>query len=263
MDIIGAIIIILDRNLQVLGYWNAFDHDCLDSTCLDINRPGVGGETCTTNSKGGTISGCPPILLSSPANDWLHANSLQYLTPDGDLLLSLRDQNWVAKIDYNNGAGTNGILWRLGVDGDFQILNSGGNQYPWFSTQHDAGFVGSVEQTLTVFDNGVTRHSYYGGNSRGQVYTIDQTHMTATLQLNVDLGVYSPSLGSAQLLMNGDYMFQPGNISAGSTTEVQSTEVTTGASIVYQFQSLGSTSYRGWRLTDFYHAPLNGSAGPQ
>jgi arylsulfate sulfotransferase len=261
LDIIGALIVILDQNFQVLAYWNSFDQACTASTCLDINRAGNG--ECPPNTPGGTDQGCPPVLLSSPANDWLHANSLEYLPADGDLLLSLRDQDWVVKIDYNNGTGTDGILWRLGLDGDFTLGGTLGGSYPWFSGQHDAGFVKGGEQTFTVFDNGTTRHTEQGGDSRGQVWNVNQTTMAAALELNVDLGAYSHALGSAQLLQNGDYMFQPGYILLNSDIEVQNTEFAHGTA-VYEFQSIGSiASYRGWRLPDLYHATLNGSSGPE
>jgi len=262
LDVIGALIVVLDRNFQVLAYWNAFDHACNGSSCLDINR--AGSAECPPNTRGGTDQGCPPVLLSSPANDWLHANSLEYLTSDGDLLLSLRSQDWVVKIDYNNGNGAGGIVWRLGLDGDFTLGSTMGAPYPWFSGQHDAGFVNGGESTLMVFDNGTTRHAQRGGDSRGQVWNIDQTNMVASLLLNADLGVYSHAVGSAQLLQNGDYMFQEGYALVGSAIEVQNTEFTPQGAAVYEFQSVGpDASYRGWRLADLYHATLNGSSGPE
>ncbi len=263
LDVVGVVVVVLDGNFQVLGYWNAFDHDCTGTGCIDINRAGDG--KCAVDAQGQTSQGCPPVLLSSPANDWLHANSLEYLPSDGDLLLSLRNQNWVVKIDYNNALGTGGILWRLGLDGDFTLGGTGGGSFPWFSGQHDAGFVNNAEQTLLVYDNGTTRVVEQGGDSRGQVWNIDQTGMVATLQFNADLGVFSHSLGSAQLLPNGDYMFQSGYINlGGGTAEVQNTEYTPDGTAVYQFQSTGpSPSYRGWRLSDLYHSTLDGSSGPE
>ena len=262
LDVVGTLIVLLDPNFQVVRYWNSFDQACTGSACLDINRPG--STACPSSIFGGTNQGCPPVLLSSPANDWLHANSLEYLTSDGDLLVSLRNQDWVVKIDYQNGTGTGGILWRLGLNGDFTLQGTMGQPYPWFSGQHDVGFVKGGEQTLMVFDNGTTRHAAQGGDSRGQVWNIDQTTLVASLQLNIDLGVYSLALGSAQLLQNGDCMFQPGLIVVGSTFEVQNAEFTPKGTAVYEFQSVGPVaSYRGWRLPDFYHAALNGSSGPE
>ena len=262
LDIVGALIVVLDQNFQVTGYWSAFDHICngASSGCLDINR--AGDTSCPARSD--SPGGCPPVLLSSPANDWLHANSLEYLTGDGDLLVSLRNQNWVIKIDYNGGSGTGDVIWRLGLDGDFALSGTAGGSYPWFSGQHDAGFVNGAERTLALFDNGTTRHQSQGGYSRGQVWSIDQTSMSASLELNTDLRAYSYALGSAQLLGNGDYMFLAGSIQLGGSVEVQNTEVTLKGAEVYQFQSIGpAPAYRGWRLPDLYHATLDGSAGPE
>lgn len=264
LDIVGAVVVVLDQNFQVLTYWNAFDHACTSAGpgCLNINKQG--DFQCKTSGTGETPGGCPPVLLSSPANDWLHANSLEYLTPDGDLLISLRNQNWVVKVDYSNAAGTGDIVWRLGLGGDFALGNSTGGTYPWFSGQHNSGFVNNAEQIFTVFDNGTNRHAQQGGDSRGQVWSIDQTNMVASLVLNADLGAYSQSLGSAELLQNGDYMFQAGNIQITGGVKVQNTEVTADGTANYQFQSVGpAPSYRGWRLPDLYHSTLSGSAGPE
>jgi len=277
VDIVGTVVIVLDTNLQVVGYWNAFDHDCSGSSgtaCpggLSINRPAVRGEVCTAGVT--TPAGCPPVLLSSPANDWLHNNSIQYLPSDGDLLLSMRNQDWVVKLDYNNGVqtgalGTGNILWILGLDGSFTLGNGNGEPYPWFSAQHDAGFAtptgANPEQIFTVFDNGVSRHQEYGGNSRGQVWHINQTSMVATLTTNANLGAYSFSLGSAEMLTNGNFMFMAGNIQAADgLIETQNSEVLPAGTEVYQFQALGPVSYRGARLTDFYNVQANGSSGPE
>jgi hypothetical protein len=294
IDVVGAIILVLDQNLQVAGYWSAFDHDCTGSpACLSLARAPVRGETCAYNKQGVTPDGCPPVLLSSPANDWLHSNAIQYLPSDGDLLMSVRDQDWVVKIDYNNGIGTGNILWRLGNQGDFTIpgcpppYTAPGcvdGPYPWFSAQHSAGFAtptGSPppvpESMFTVFDNGVSRHNQYSSNgcpptladclnSRGQVWTLDQTNLTATLTVSANLGQYSYSLGSAALLMNGDYMFQAGNINNGKNIIIQNTEISPPyphGPIVYQFQGVGAVSYRGARLTDFYNVLPDGSSGPE
>jgi hypothetical protein len=255
VDIIAFNVIVLDPNFQVIGCWNAFDHAEGGSTGLDLTRVAVRGEVCFVNAQGNTPGGCPPKLLLRTANDWLHANSLQYLHSNGDLLVSLRDQDWVIRIDYKGGTGTGNILWRLGKQGDF-ALTGATDPYPWFSAQHDAGFEGGGEQLLSVFDNGNSRVGQFGGNSRGQVFSVDQTKRVATVQLNADLGVYSPSLGSAQSLSNGNYAFEPGHIDAGDVIREQCTEVTPAGTIVYQFQS-ESLSYRSWRLPDLYHLPAN------
>ncbi len=191
-------------------------------------------------------------------------NSIQYLTADGDLLVSLKDQDWIAKIDYNHGAGTGQILWRLGLQGDFKLTSLAGLPYPWFSGQHNPSFIGGKETTLVVFDDGNTRHSLYGGNSRGQVWNINQSAMTAYLQLNTDLGVYSSALGSAEFMLNGNYNFFAGYVSRGGLNfETQSTELSPAGIVEYRIQSTPAEAYRAWRLPNLYESTLNGSGGPE
>jgi len=90
--------------------------------------------------------------------------------------------------------------------------------------------------------------------------------MTASLLLNADLGAYSPALGSAEVLLNGDYTFYAGDISlsGGTSYEIESTEYSPAGTIEYQYEALGpSNAYRGWRLPTLYRSSLNGSGGPE
>ena len=92
----------LDTNNQPVWVWRAFDH-------LDVNRH--------------------PYLFP----DWTHSNAVVY-EPDGSLLLSMRHQSWILKIDYANGSGGGDVLWRLGPGGDFTLSDSDPAQ--WFYNQH-------------------------------------------------------------------------------------------------------------------------------
>ena len=94
--VLGDAVIDLDNTYTPVWTWNAFDH-------LDPNRH--------------------PYMFP----DWTHANSVSYDAADGSLLVSLRHQNWVLKLNYNNGAGDGAIQWTLGPEGDFQLLNAQGN----------------------------------------------------------------------------------------------------------------------------------------
>jgi arylsulfate sulfotransferase len=251
VDVIGDTILIFDSNLQVTWAWDAFDH-------LDPARAAILGETCVPASG----LACAPYYLSTTANDWLHGNSLE-LTPDGNILYSTRHQDWLVKIDYENGRGTGDILWRLGAGGDFQIEST--DPYPWFSHQHDANIVRTAssrsrtasagETLLTVFDDGNTRAvTEPNADSRGQVLRLDETNHTATLLLNADLGTYSPAVGSAQILPNGDYHFDSGFIADPSNSAdqySQSVEVNGLGGIVYGIQ-FGVAEYRTFRMVDMY-----------
>ena len=242
VDVIGDTILVLSPDLQVFWVWDSFDH-------LDPHRMALLGENCTYPAG----LGCAPFYSSKTANDWLHGNSLQ-LTPDGNILYSARHQDWLIKIDYEDGAGSGDVLWRLGMGGDFQIVSS--DPSPWFSHQHDANFERD-NTTLTVFDDGNTRVTNDStAHSRGQVLRIDEGNHVATLVLNADLGTYSPAVGSAQPLQNGNYHFDSGFIldPSGSGNRVsQSLEVDPLGNITYGIQ-FGTIEYRSFRMNNLYDA---------
>src|SRR5262245_41452896 len=131
----------------------------------------------------------------------------------------------------------------------------------WFSHQHNAHYID--DHTLILFDNGNTRRATDpNAHSRGQVWTLDETSMTATLVLNVDLGNYSFRLGSAQRLSNGNYSFM-----SGSQGEVpppsqfaQTIEVLPNGtpSYVLEFVSL---EYRSYRTRTLYEGTDDALAG--
>lgn len=246
VDVIGDLILDLDENFQVAWTWDAFDF-------LDASRMAILGETCTS---GQTCGG--PLRLAQVANDWTHCNSLDYLTGDGSLVLSCRNQDWVLKINYAGGSGDGSVLWRLGAGGDFSILST--DPWPWFSHQHDVGFDGT---NYGMFDDGNTRvQTMKGGNSRGYVLSVDETSMTATPILLADLGAFSQWWGSAQLLSNGNYHFLSGCLGAGGKTVYncifapgtktdQSIEVLPDGTLNYNVL-WNALAYRSFRMKDLY-----------
>src|SRR5437667_7946707 len=150
---------------------------------MDVNGALVFGGTVQPSRTGPTTA--VPRL---PAVDWLHVNAVSWSPADGNLVLSIRHQDWVIKIDYGNGAGDGHVIWRLGQGGDFTVNSAEPN--PWFSHQHNAHYVD--DHTLILFDNGNTRRaSDPNAHNRGQVWTLDEVGMTATSVLNADLGDYS------------------------------------------------------------------------
>jgi hypothetical protein len=244
VDILGDTILVLDSNLQVVWAWDAFDH-------LDPHRQATLGETCKYPA---TVA-CSNFYQAANANDWLHGNALQ-MTPDGNILYSVRHQDWVVKIDYRNGAGTGAILWRMGKDGDFQINSS--DPYPWFSHQHDPNFLADG-RTLLVFDNGNTRIADNPGqHSRGQAYSVDEAAMAVTPVINTDLGVNSSALGTAERLADGSFHFDAGflfdaTVPGGIASQVY--EVSP-AGAVNAITRISAPEYRNFRMTDLYTPPV-------
>jgi arylsulfate sulfotransferase len=227
VDVIGDMVIVINADLQVLWTWDAFEH-------LDVKRKATLNETCTSCA-----------TLAPRANDWTHLNSAEQ-TPDGNLLISARNQDFIYKIAYENGNGDGHVIWRLGQGGDFQL-----NSPEWFSHQHDARYTYDGD-TITLYDDGNLRHAIDPtAHSRGQALRIDEQNMTADLILNADLGVFSSALGSAQRLPNGHYMFLSGFLSDNTSLIA---EVDPSGRIVYQLHT-GAQQYRTFRMRDLFTAP--------
>ena len=63
-----------------------------------------------------------------------------YSPDDGNILVSMRHQNWVVKVDYEDGKGSGAVIWRLGEGGDFTLKN-GVDPTDWQYAQHYAEFL--------------------------------------------------------------------------------------------------------------------------
>ncbi len=241
---VGADIVVLDANWRVAWVWDSFDH-------LDTSRGPTLGETVVPG-----VLDPDAAVPNLPAVDWLHANSVDW-APDGNLTMSLRNQDWVIKIAYANGTGDGHIIWRLGAGGDFTVNST--DPSPWFTHQHDAHFIDPT--TLIIFDDGDVRHaSDPTAHSRGQVWKIDEQTMTATLVVNVDLGNYSDALGSAQRLSNGDYVFDSGRQGVAPNQIGQSIEVQPDGTKVYVLQ-VSKPLYRAFRIRTLYQGISDRLAG--
>jgi len=277
VDVLGDMVVILDNNWQVVWAWDEFEH-------LNANVPPILGETCTKSA-----GGCSPMFLlgSSIAplgKDWTHTNSIYYWPKDqggvaGQLIISMRNQDLVVKVDYKNGAGTGNILWAMGwatsvVTGTvptFTFNNTNNDPWPWFSAQHEADFENNGKGALTLFDNGNTRQSAppvgLGNpgckpndcNSRGMALTVSESAMTVTPVISQDLGVAAVSGGNGQLLPNGDYYFSAVNVFSLSgyfsyAIELKPTAGTVNGTQVFNLQD--TEGYRGWQLTSLYAPPI-------
>jgi hypothetical protein len=257
VDILGDMILVLDHNMQLLWAWDSFQHD-------DLSRIATLNDQCLQGQ-----GGCPKFNQNfSVANDWLHSNAAQ-VTSDGNILLSERSQDYVIKVNYQNGQGDGSILWRMGHDGDFTLLNpppptcGDPSVFAWFTHQHDSAFQAPTKdqigmQVMTVFDDGNLRSVQCGGNqnSRGMVLLVSELRKTASFVTLADLGAYSSALGSADFLegSSGGLFASYGN-GFINQTEAQSTEVDLQGDIVYQIQA-NSASYRTYRVRNLYTPTL-------
>jgi arylsulfate sulfotransferase len=231
--VLGDAVVDIDPSGNVVWAWSAFDY-------LDVNRH---------------LFGLP---------DWTHSNALVY-TADGNLLLSMRQQSWILKLDYANGTGSGNVLWKLGEDGDFTI--TGGDPSNWFYGQHDPNIlsVNGTQSTMAVYDDGNFRIDTNGvscGSSstapacytRAAILQIDETTNVATLLWQDLPGFFSFWGGSNRNLSNGDMEFdssEPFTSDATSSLIMEVTQ-TENPQTVWEMNIKGENAYRGYRIPSLY-----------
>ncbi len=234
VTLLGDALVDLDTNLNPVWMWDEFNF--LDTTRVPFQFP-----------------------------DWTHTNAVLYSPSDGNLIVSIRHQSWVVKVDYNNGAGAGDIIWKLGYQGDF-TLAGGTAPTDWFSTQHGPSFTTSNTSGqfgLALFDNGDNR-AYPAGSpcvapactpySTAQILSIDETAKTATLDLNYKPGQYSTFGGNAEVLANGNFEFNLCMLPPNPNSSTQVSEITQDnpPQIVWSMTSSNIEAYRAFRLPSLY-----------
>ncbi len=245
LAVAGDGLIDLDENWNPVWAWSSFDH-------LDVNRH---------------LNGLP---------DWTHGNGVAYSPVDGNLLLSLRHQSWVLKIDYSNGTGTGNVLWRLGYQGDLALTVNGvptDDPSQWFSFQHFPVVISQTgpQTVFGVWDNGDNRVLNIEGvicgpppvynipcYSRANIFRIDEDAKVADLAWTDSPGFYSLWGGSINQLPNGNIEFDanaPVGAAANVGSVVQEVTQTVTPQVVWQMEIGPSTSnaYRAYRYPSLYN----------
>jgi arylsulfate sulfotransferase len=242
VTVTGDVLIDLDQNHNPVWLWNEFDH-------LDITRQ----------------------PYSYP--DWTHTNAVIYSPSDGNLIISIRNQNWVLKIDYNNGNGPGDIVWHLGYQGDFTLLNADGtpdtNASDWFFAQHAPSFVGTNTAgkfSLTLFDDGDDRGvtEVAGGTcgvagqpgcySTVPIFNLDETAKTATLAFRASTPNYVFFGGNAEVLQNGNVEYDECASTPFPANNAAVFEITQASppQTVWQMNIAGQYAYRVFRMPSLY-----------
>ncbi|HWW23082.1 MAG TPA: aryl-sulfate sulfotransferase, partial [Edaphobacter sp.] len=233
-NVIGDVVIDLDENMQPVWVWNEFDH-------LDVNRH--------------------PMQFP----DWTHTNAVVYSPSDGNIIVSMRHQNWVVKVDYGKGTGTGNILWRLGEGGDF-MLQGGVDPTDWQYAQHAPSLFtpnSSGNFELGLMDNGDDRTFPTGvvcGTTGAPpclyttvpVFQIDEGAKTATLVFHQILptSLYSLWGGNTELLTNGNIEYDLAGV--GAVSDIFEVTPTSTPQTVWHMHSTGSNAYRGYRIPSLY-----------
>ncbi|WP_263353562.1 aryl-sulfate sulfotransferase [Acidicapsa acidisoli] len=235
-SVLGDVIVDLDQNLQPVWVWNEFNH-------LDPNRH--------------------PLQFP----DWTHTNAIVYSPDDGNILVSMRHQNWVVKVDYANGTGKGDILWHLGEGGDF-TLQGGTDPTDWEYAQHGPGFFSpntSGVFSLGLMDNGDDRifPSTVKCGSAGAppclyttipVFQIDETAKTANLTFHQILPstLYSFFGGNTDQLQNGNVEYDLCGLGTRHGSDVYEVTQESTPQTVWSMHVTGTNLYRAFRIPSFY-----------
>jgi hypothetical protein len=232
-EVVGDALVDIDLNGNVAWAWSSFDY-------LDVNRHPYWG-----------------------LPDWTHSNAIVY-TADGNLLLSMRAQSWILKLDYANGTGSGDILWKLGPEGDFTL--SSGDPTQWFYSQHYPNLLSTngSQMNIAVMDNGDYRTDSNGVQcettptspacySRAAIFQVDESTNVATLLWqDLPAGVYSFWGGSVGVLSNGNVEFDMTTPTGGSSSEIMEVTQTDSPETVWQLNIAGENAYRGYRIPSLY-----------
>jgi arylsulfate sulfotransferase len=237
-NVLGDVIIDLDENLQPVWAWNEFNH-------LDPNRH--------------------PYQFP----DWTHSNAVLYSADDRNIIVSLRHQNWVLKIDYDDGRGDGHIVWTLGEGGTLKLHGGGTDPTDWAYAQHGPGFFSpntSGVFSLGLMDNGDDRLYPAGSSCTPQaalpasclyttvpVFQIDETASTATLTFHQKLPatLYSFFGGNTDQLANGhvEYDLCAAGLSNAIVNEVTDEK---NPQTVWSLKLTGGNLYRAFRIPSLY-----------
>lgn len=220
--------------------WSSFDH-------LDVTRH--------------------PYGIASGFEDWTHSNALVYTPDDGNLILSMRNQNWIIKINYENGAGDGRILWHFGYQGDF-TLPAGESPIEWNYGQHYVTIVSpnsAGDISMMFFNDGNNRLVNSSGTICGSagviscytsvpIFELNESTKTAQVVQEDNLTpAYSICCGDALILPNGhveydiaDNFFAPGVSVVQEATGLQNPQ------LVWQMSIKGELAYRAFRIPSLY-----------
>lgn len=224
----GDVVLELDEGGREVWRWSCFDH-------LDTTR-------------------YPTALSRVPDQqtgvyDWTHANAVVYLEEDDSILLSLRHQNQVIKIDRATGE----VIWRLGRDGDFVLANldpAAGNT--WFYSQHAPDM--DADGTILLYDNGNDRPGPGERFSRAVAYRLDEEEMIAEQIWSYRVDSYTGFLGDADRLGNGNVLTcAGGQQQPGVPARIVEVTGETPAGKVWELELDDHVIYRATRLASLWN----------
>ncbi len=199
--------------------------------------------------------------IEGPTRDWTHANAVIHDTRDDSLIISIRHQDAVIKIDRQTGV----LIWILGTHSNWDpdvfgpfLLNPVADDELFFQYHQHAPMI-TEEGNIMLFDNGNFRASpfepvYPEDFSRAIEYSIDESSMDVSIVW--ESTGFSPEPIFAGFLGDADKLPQTGNvlITFGGRNPAVIAEVThtTPAVKVFEISDANNFIYRAERLPGVY-----------
>ncbi len=168
-------------------------------------------------------------------HDWDHLNTVEVFPGETHLLLSVRNQNQLWRVDPSSGD----IEWRLGAGGDFAMDDA-----DEFLHQHAPEV--QPDGNILLFDNGTAGARAY---SRAIELTYDAEALTAEVvwEYRHDPDIFSATMGEADRLANGNTL-----VTFTGRTESQPTvlvEVDAAGEVLWELETAPKwTIYRSDRV---------------
>jgi arylsulfate sulfotransferase len=193
--------------------------------------------------------------------DWIHLNDIQWVQGTNDIIISSRNQSFVARISWPDGA----IKWILAAHDDWSemfqkyLLTPVGDDFEWSYNQHSPMILPDQDNNpdtmdLLVYDNGNQRpnREETGPYTRIVHYQIDEVNHTVrqVWQYGKELGaaLYASSRGNATPVANGNLVASY-CIELGKTLRVDYREIDKDSNLVWQAEAC--TKQKDGKLIEF------------
>jgi hypothetical protein len=178
----------------------------------------------------------------------------------------MRNQNWIVKINYQDGTGDGSILWRFGPGGDFSLPGQEapvewnyGQHYPTIQSATSSGIF-----SLMFFDNGNGRlmdssDDVCGSAGVGACYSsvpifeLNEYTKTGTALWVDNLSpAYSTCCGDALVLPNGNVEFDIAIDASSPNSSIEEVTQTQTPELIWKMDIQGQLAYRGFRIPSLY-----------
>ncbi len=245
--------ILPNENLMIIGfeYWtNEYGKTLAGDTITEISPDGDVVWEWSSFEHLDTSRILSNILTQSGKGiDWSHSNALMYIEEDDSILLSVRTQSWIIKIDHKTGD----IKWFFGNDTDtdssflansnFFSLDTDGE---WMTNQHAAMITNNGD--ILVYDN----RNESGGedlNSRAVRYSIDISSMIAVQTWEAVVPKYTGSFGDVDELSNGDILICAGGPGSDENAYILEVSSDDTSEILWSIRIENEKIYRTERIS--------------